>query len=1055
VAVGVRNELWWEHPPGARVRTVEGYDGVVEDVHDGPSPGNETYLVALDDDQGGGEYHASELTRLDATAAREVAALDVAAAELVATHWYPELGTTLVDNPPPPLAVPRVAKVAGHHVDTPTSRRLSEMATALLTEANAESWRPDYAGEPRPYIEMGGVLARTAEFDDSCVCCGGTGEHDTGRECYRCDGSGSENESTPQEPLPCEGTLHQDSGEQPVCPVCEVPIAYDPANGWQHADGSVGHHDDSPGTASEAMRELASDTSIRPQGGWVRDLMTPPTAEYSYDWCRFREANTCFYPKGLDAEATRIAGYAVWQPVNRGRCPRTSWAQQEQCPVGAPGPEVPGGFVDATVPWSQGGQRGGVPMPGYRDPGRYAALGMLDKVDGPAQHVAMPSAKSPTHVVVDPDGHEHTITSGRALTHAVLVNLQPGNGGRPGEDPSKPNWYVKSWSGSEGNATKTHRQAQSEFAHWDPAPPTVMVPVRDLREQHTATADAQHDVLYHITDNPHFSLDPTRHPENNTTLGGEWPHPGLFVSRSPEAWVNGHGYVRPYVAEIHVPKGRPGFGGYSGEDFIHADDFDKVRVNRVIPLDAHAREEYGSPGWIEEHHGTAFDTGAPIESPGMGAPVSAYYPYRGYRYDGPDVRDMKAGQHAQHKQRALDYLRDNRGWGDEDIEALKQTWASVQEPQADVAGPLARVEETAAEIHAIAGLPHDRARTAAGPQQRFFHVTSPSNRAGISQQGLLPASDLFLDEYEPGEHHGDASSVWFHGLHEEPGVGEFGEGNDVWELTHPALYDLEEDSNYENGAQNPFYRATQVAPEHLRLVSQGRPRTAAVQDDTPAEVDQDAAYRHAYSYGTQSGDDQLAHAFAAWYVQTYAPYSAPPLDQLPDPAEVWDAFTGQTAEGQGVTGALAAARVMQPEEYRRLTFPDWPGQDLPGIALTLRDASPEYYQLLHDDVAANGVQTKVLLDGDRVMDGHHRLSVADALGIPVPVGDYNDYEGDYTEAMDSPTHRQWGRIRDEMRAEHPGYGTVVAADHAGAALAQVEATAAAIHELADGDWAWA
>lgn len=108
---------------------------------------------------------------------------------------------------------------------------------------------------------------------------------------------------------------------------------------------------------------------------------------------------------------------------------------------------------------------------------------------------------------------------------------------------------------------------------------------------------------------------------------------------------------------------------------------------------------------------------------------------------------------------------------------------------------------------------------------RYFHVTNAPNREAIGREGLRPARELFPDEFEHLEDWdsaGDHDYTWFHGLPEPPRHA----GSDTWELTHPHLYDLDEDSNYENGAQNPFYRTTKVSPEHLRLVHTGsQPRT--------------------------------------------------------------------------------------------------------------------------------------------------------------------------------------------------------------------------------------
>ena len=58
---GVNSEIWYEFPPGVRVMTPEGFEGVVTAVEDGQVPGDEQYIVLLDADMGGGEYDDVEL----------------------------------------------------------------------------------------------------------------------------------------------------------------------------------------------------------------------------------------------------------------------------------------------------------------------------------------------------------------------------------------------------------------------------------------------------------------------------------------------------------------------------------------------------------------------------------------------------------------------------------------------------------------------------------------------------------------------------------------------------------------------------------------------------------------------------------------------------------------------------------------------------------------------------------------------------------------------------------------------------------------------------------
>ena len=161
--------------------------------------------------------------------------------------------------------------------------------------------------------------------------------------------------------------------------------------------------------------------------------------------------------------------------------------------------------------------------------------------------------------------------------------------------------------------------------------------------------------FFHLTDNPHFSLDPTRVPEDNALSIRSREEPGLYMGKGPhsvETWVNGHGYMRPYVAEIQVPDHLARPERWSGERFLPAEHFNAAQIQRVIPLDAHAREQYGSHGWIEERVGTTFDTDESIKPVGMGSPMSAHYPFKGYKYSGPDVREMSPDDDARHQERA-------------------------------------------------------------------------------------------------------------------------------------------------------------------------------------------------------------------------------------------------------------------------------------------------------------------------------------------------------------------------------------------------------------------
>lgn len=84
-----------------------------------------------------------------------------------------------------------------------------------------------------------------------CPCCGGAGEHGTGRECYGCDASGSAGGYGG--PVPCEGTMPYGTdshGHQ---------VELHPMDGWQHLDGSVSEDDGSSVTDHPVRAELRDD----------------------------------------------------------------------------------------------------------------------------------------------------------------------------------------------------------------------------------------------------------------------------------------------------------------------------------------------------------------------------------------------------------------------------------------------------------------------------------------------------------------------------------------------------------------------------------------------------------------------------------------------------------------------------------------------------------------------------------------------------------------------------------------------------------------------------
>jgi hypothetical protein len=146
----------------------------------------------------------------------------------------------------------------------------------------------------------------------------------------------------------------------------------------------------------------------------------------------------------------------------------------------------------------------------------------------------------------------------------------------------------------------------------------------------------KHRRMFHLTDNPRFSLDREYAPEDNAiAIYSRSGRKGIYLTGNVERWINGYGYDRPFVVEFLVDESivkNPEFKErWGGEIFLPAHLFDELTLDRVIPTDAHCREIFQSYGWYESITGKAFDTGETI----VGGPVPG-----DYRYTGKDVRNM-------------------------------------------------------------------------------------------------------------------------------------------------------------------------------------------------------------------------------------------------------------------------------------------------------------------------------------------------------------------------------------------------------------------------------
>lgn len=308
---GVDPRLWWEHKPGDRVLTVEGLIGTVDAVEDGPFPGAEQYLVTLDNGLGGGEYGPSEL--------RAAPTRQAASEQHLASEDYPELADILVERPPLPEVIPET-------MEAPLSFGASKVAFVLDKDP------PDKPGS----LSTSNGLPLEAD-----VC----------RNCGRARYIGNEG-------------LCQECAEfgHPVTDDFDAPLgAQVPTRPWSETNtiethDRIAHLGETIPTHIGGMFDRVIDKAI---DKWTDKTGYEPGHARSYDWCRFRKNSRCFYPKQLDEEGTKQAGYAVWVPEDRGYCPRIDWDAQRACPVGEPGPNSrePNAKPDATVSWEEGGQR--------------------------------------------------------------------------------------------------------------------------------------------------------------------------------------------------------------------------------------------------------------------------------------------------------------------------------------------------------------------------------------------------------------------------------------------------------------------------------------------------------------------------------------------------------------------------------------------------------------------------------------------------------------------------------------------------------------------------
>ncbi len=408
-----------DYTVGQKVQTREGYPGRIDDIHEGPGDLT-TYSVTLDNGMGGGDYAEAEIW--PAEESRSAARID-ASVEHTAADDYPELGSILSDRLPPQI-VRAAARTAGrtdqewwdsHSAEERKSyldltrfadwlfdkdwSDLGNLERTQLSHSRAEMLRhtPDREVYASRYDDSHEAPAWSSEaeedddYDDDLnysmqrFSPERAAQERAAREkrtaltfdISKGDNSGPAATADPQEQKGYDdGVADARAGTtrnmQDIDPAYRAGYDRGWAFGVQQAFvPNGGGFVDSQVLDDQQVAGIPDQTLASKEGGlWDFVVGNPPPEKYkghlSYDWCRYRRDAECYYSKDLNVEASKSVGYAVWEPFNRGRCHRAAWEDQHACEMAMPGPNVEGGFTDATVSWADGGQRTGQPTQTYR-----------------------------------------------------------------------------------------------------------------------------------------------------------------------------------------------------------------------------------------------------------------------------------------------------------------------------------------------------------------------------------------------------------------------------------------------------------------------------------------------------------------------------------------------------------------------------------------------------------------------------------------------------------------------------------------------------------------
>lgn len=102
-------------------------------------------------------------------------------------------------------------------------------------------------------------------------------------------------------------------------------------------------------------------------------------------------------------------------------------------------------------------------------------------------------------------------------------------------------------------------------------------------------------ILYHLTDNPDFDLNPDITPEAAVNMPElRATGPGIFLTSNPDYWVKNYQYFRPHVAEFEVSDALYGREQFEANDkwsnghpevFVPSRMFDQIKLRGVRPYD--------------------------------------------------------------------------------------------------------------------------------------------------------------------------------------------------------------------------------------------------------------------------------------------------------------------------------------------------------------------------------------------------------------------------------------------------------------------------------------